>query len=94
MESCGPSATRCWPRSTTSWRGGRPEGGYFLWVDFGAGTDAGDLLGRATEAGVTFVRGADFFPGGEGGATSARLAFSYEAPERIAEGVRVLAGLL
>ena len=72
----------------------RPEGGYFLWVDFGAGTDAGDLLGRATEAGVTFVRGADFFPGGEGGATSARLAFSYEAPERIAEGVRILAGLL
>ena len=72
----------------------RPEGGYFLWVDFGAGTDAGDLLGRATEAGVTFVRGADFFPGGEGGAASARLAFSYEAPERIAEGVRILAGLL
>ena len=72
----------------------RPEGGYFLWVDFGAGTDAGDLLGRASEAGVTFVRGADFVPAGEGGATSARLAFSYEAPERIAEGVRILAGLL
>ena len=72
----------------------RPEGGYFLWVDFGAGTDAGDLLGRASEAGVTFVRGADFFPAGEGGAASARLAFSYEAPERIAEGVRILAGLL
>jgi DNA-binding transcriptional MocR family regulator len=72
----------------------RPEGGYFLWVDFGAGIDAGELLGRATEAGVTFVRGADFFPGGDGGASSARLAFSYEAPERITEGVRILAGLL
>ena len=72
----------------------RPEGGYFLWVDFGAGIDAGELLGRATEAGVTFVRGADFFPGGDGGGSSARLAFSYEAPERIAEGVRILAGLL
>ena len=24
VEFCGPSATRCWPRSTTSWRGGRP----------------------------------------------------------------------
>ena len=40
----------------------RPEGGYFLWLDFGDGVDAGELLARATEAGVTFVRGADFFP--------------------------------
>ena len=71
-----------------------PEGGYFLWVEFGAGIDAGELLGRGTEAGVTFVRGADFFPAGDGGASSARLAFSYEAPERIAEGVSILAGLL
>lgn len=71
-----------------------PEGGYFLWADFGAGVDAGELLGRATEAGVTFVRGADFFPDGRGGASSARLAFSFEAPERIAEGVRILAGLV
>jgi DNA-binding transcriptional MocR family regulator len=72
----------------------RPEGGYFLWVDFDAGVDAGELLARATEAGVTFVRGSDFFPGGSGGASSARLAFSYEPPERVAEGVRILAGLL
>ena len=43
---------------------------------------------------MTFVRGADFFPTGSGGASSARLAFSYETPERIAEGVRILAGLL
>ncbi len=72
----------------------RPEGGYFLWVDFGPGTDAADLLGRATEEGVTFVRGTDFFPPGGGGETAARLAFSYESPERIAEGVALLAGLL
>ena len=72
----------------------RPGGGYFLWVDFGQGVDAGDLLDRATEAGVTFVRGADFFPAGSGGTSSARLAFSYEPPERIAEGVRILARLL
>ncbi|MCZ7588512.1 MAG: aminotransferase class I/II-fold pyridoxal phosphate-dependent enzyme [Gaiella sp.] len=71
----------------------RPEGGYFLWVDFGGGVDAGELLGRATEAGVTFVRGTDFFAGA-GGESSARLAFSYEPPERIAEGVRILARLL
>ena len=72
----------------------RPDGGYFLWVDFEGGVDAGDLLARATGAGVTFVRGSDFFPGASGGTSSARLAFSYEPPERIAEGVRILAGLL
>jgi len=71
----------------------RPEGGYFLWVDFAERVDAGELLGRATEAGVTFVRGSDFFPA-EGGESSARLAFSYESPERIVEGVGLLAGLL
>ncbi|MDH4178785.1 MAG: PLP-dependent aminotransferase family protein [Thermoleophilia bacterium] len=75
-------------------RWSEPEGGYFLWVDFAAGTDAGALLGRATEAGVTFVRGTDFFPGGESGAGSARLAFSFESPERIAEGVALLASAL
>ena len=72
----------------------RPNGGYFLWVDFEGGIDAGDLLARAIEAGVTFVRGSDFFPGASGGTSSARFAFSYEPPERIAEGIRILAGLL
>jgi 2-aminoadipate transaminase len=72
----------------------RPEGGYFLWIDFGPGSDSADLLLRATEAGVTFVRGSDFFPAASGGATSARLAFSFESPERIAEGVSLLASLL
>ena len=70
-----------------------PEGGYFLWLDLPRGADAADLLARATDAGVTFVKGADFFPG-PGGQSSARLAFSYETPERIAEGVSVLASLL
>jgi DNA-binding transcriptional MocR family regulator len=42
---------------------------------------------------VTFVRGSDFFAG-DGGESSARLAFSYETPERIVEGVGILAGLL
>jgi 2-aminoadipate transaminase len=71
-----------------------PEGGYFLWVDFAGDVDAAHLLTRATEAGVTFVRGTDFFPNGSGGWSSARLAFSYETPERIAEGVALLASLL
>lgn len=72
----------------------RPDGGYFLWVDFGSGVDAAELLQRATGAGVTFVKGSDFFPGAKGGRSSARLAFSYETPARIEEGVARLAALL
>ena len=71
-----------------------PEGGYFLWIDLPEGTDAADLQRRATDAGVTFVKGADFFPAGAGGTAAARLAFSFETPERIAEGVAILASLL
>ena len=43
---------------------------------------------------MTFVRGSDFFPGASAGRSSARLAFSYESPERIREGVALLASLL
>ncbi len=78
--------------AATSWS--RPDGGYFLWLELGSGVDSAELLTRATEAGVTFVKGSDFFPGGAGGASAARLAFSYETPERIAEGVALLAELL
>jgi DNA-binding transcriptional MocR family regulator len=37
-----------------------PDGGYFLWVDLPV--DAGELLAHAEAAGVTFVKGSDFFP--------------------------------
>ena len=70
----------------------RPEGGYFLWADLPV--DAGELLPKAEAAGVTFVKGADFFPGGSGGARSARLAFSYESPSEIDEGISLLASLV
>ena len=69
-------------------------GGYFVWLDLPDSTDAAGLLERAASAGVTFVRGADFFPKGCGGASSARLAFSYESSERISEGVALLAALV
>ena len=38
----------------------RPEGGYFLWLELPEALDAGELLARATETGVTFVPGVDF----------------------------------
>lgn len=79
---------------TTAWWS-RPEGGYFLWLTLEDGSDTGALATRAAEAGVLIVPGRDFFPAGSGsGTSSARLAFSYEAPERIAEGVERLAHLL
>ena len=90
-DAMGAAVERDFPESA---RWSLPEGGYFLWVDFGDRLDAAGLLARANEAGVTFVKGADFFPGGAGGQSSARLAFSYETPERIAEGIALLAGLL
>jgi len=75
-------------------RWSRPEGGYFLWLDLPQGTDAAELLSRAEGAGVTFVPGSDFFPGGRGGHSSARLAYSYASPGEIGEGVGRLASLL
>jgi 2-aminoadipate transaminase len=73
----------------------RPQGGYFIWLDLPTGSSSSELAARATESGVAVVRGADFFPPGSGrGGSSVRLAFSYETPARIDEGVSVLAGLL
>jgi 2-aminoadipate transaminase len=63
-----------------------PEGGYFVWVDIPNGTAASDLRAE----GVTLVPGSDFFCG-PGGESALRLAFSYESPSAIEEGVRRLA---
>lgn len=69
----------------------RPQGGYFIWLDL---PHAAPELARAEEAGVTFVKGSDFFAGGRGGERSLRLAFSFVSPDEIAEGVSRLAPLL
>ena len=67
----------------------RPDGGYFLWAEL-EGIDAGELLTRAEENGVTFVKGTDF-----GGAPeSLRLAYSFVSVDEIAEGVSRLAAVL
>src|SRR5579884_808244 len=67
----------------------RPAGGYFTWLEL-HGVDAGELLPRAEEAGVTFVKGADF----GGGPESLRLAYSFVSPDEIAAGVGRLAAAL
>ena len=72
----------------------RPEGGYFVWVELPSGPPSSELLAEAEKAGVTFVKGTDFFPGGRGGEHALRLAFSFVSPDEIAEGVLVLGGLV
>jgi 2-aminoadipate transaminase len=67
----------------------RPDGGYFLWLELD-GVDATGLLARAEDAGVTFVKGADF--GGE--PDTARLAYSFVSTDEIADGVARLAAAL
>ena len=68
----------------------RPEGGYFIWVDL---PDEAPSLESAEAAGVTFVKGTDFFADGSG-TKSMRLAFSFVSPDEIAEGVSVLGSLV
>ena len=75
----------------TSWN--EPDGGYFLWVDLPDGVSGEALLAQADEAGVTFVKGADFFLDG-GGESALRLAFSYATAEEIDEGIGRLGRLV
>ena len=72
----------------------KPAGGYFVWLEVD-GADTAELARRSEAAGVAFIPGNAFFPAGSGGgASAARLAFSYESPERIGEGIARLAALL
>ena len=71
-----------------------PEGGYFVWFEH-PGANTADLATAAEREGVSFVAGPGFFIAGSGdGVSSARFAFSYETPQRIAEGVERLMRLL
>jgi 2-aminoadipate transaminase len=67
----------------------RPDGGYFLWAELD-GVDAGELLGRAEAAGVTFVKGVDF----DGAPDTLRLAYSFVSVDEIADGVARLAAAI
>jgi 2-aminoadipate transaminase len=76
-------------------RWSRPDGGYFVWLDLPETVDAGELLSRAEAAGVTFVKGADFFPSGSsGGRSSLRLAYSFVSVAEIGDGIRRLGALV
>lgn len=74
-------------------RWSRPEGGYFLWLDLPPGVKVDPLFERAKDAGVTFVKGTDFFVDGSG-EESLRLAFSYPSVDEIHDGIDRLGALV
>lgn len=73
------------------WRA--PGGGFFVWPRLPEGMDSTALLAQAEAAGVSYVPGPRFFPGG-GGERYMRLAFSMLAPEELEEGAQRLGRVL
>ena len=70
-----------------------PEGGLFLFLTMPDGFDAVKFYDTALDAGVAYVAGEFFHPDGSGKNTM-RMNFSFMSHERIADGVKLLAGLL
>ena len=71
----------------------RPEGGLFLFLTLPEGFDAVAFYDKALTAGVAYVAGEFFYPD-RSGKNTMRLNFSFMSPERISEGIRLLAELL
>ena len=71
----------------------RPEGGMFIWVELPKQIDATKLLDQAIAARVAFVPGAPFYAN-EPATNTLRLSFVTVPPERIREGIAVLAKLI
>lgn len=71
----------------------RPEGGLFLFLTMPAGFDSVAFYDTALNNGVAYVAGSFFHTDG-GGRNTMRLNFSFMPPERIEEGIVLLAGLL
>ena len=70
-----------------------PEGGLFLFLTMPEYFDAVKFYDTALDAGVAYVAGEFFHPDGEGKNTM-RMNFSFMTPQKIQEGVRLLASLL
>ena len=71
----------------------RPEGGLFLFLTLPEGFDAVKFYDTALDAGVAYVAG-EFFHPDRSGKNTMRLNFSFMSPDRITEGVRLLASLV
>jgi DNA-binding transcriptional MocR family regulator len=70
-----------------------PDGGFYVWLTVPEGVDTKAMLPRAVTARVAYASGTGFYADGFGSG-QLRLSYCYPTPERIAEGVRRLAGVL
>lgn len=77
--------------SNVTWT--HPEGGLFLFLTMPEGFDAVKFYDKALAAGVAYVAG-EFFHPDRSGKNTMRLNFSFMSPERIVEGIKLLANLL
>lgn len=69
-----------------------PDGGYYTWVSV-PGVDSDVLSSTAAEAGVIVYPGSAFLPAG-GGSSHVRVNYAHETPERIVQGVAILARVI
>jgi DNA-binding transcriptional MocR family regulator len=67
-----------------------PGGGLFIWLELPAGKDGRELLKRSLKRKVSFIPGTSFYPAGDRH-NEIRLNFSNMKPERIIEGMSILA---
>jgi 2-aminoadipate transaminase len=70
-----------------------PEGGFFVWVTLPPYFDTEQMMSVALEHGVAYVPGTNCYPDGQG-RHSMRLAFCYEEPEKLREGIKRLADVI
>lgn len=71
-----------------------PQGGLFIWLRLPAPLSAVALRPLAAAAGVVYAPGSWFFPQADEGEAYLRLNFAVQTPDRIAEGVRRLGGVV
>jgi 2-aminoadipate transaminase len=71
----------------------RPRGGLFIWVHLPEHVGATKLLEAAHAAGVTYLPGTNFSTEGKG-SNCLRLSFAYLSPEKIREGIGILARVI
>ena len=70
-----------------------PEGGLFLFLTMPEGFDAVAFYDKSLSAGVAYVAG-EFFHPDRSGKNTMRMNFSFMTPQKITEGVKLLAELL
>jgi 2-aminoadipate transaminase len=68
----------------------KPRGGLFAFIYLPDGVDTTDMLPMAIERGVAYVPGRNFFSDGSG-VNAMRINFSYLPPDKLREGIRLIA---